>query len=148
MERLSKLENVLREPNIVELKPCKSFHATITAPMIVAMGKKDVPDNNFSMGFAYIEKPVTLIDVAHKHPFDQWIFLVGADGKNFLDFGADVEFELDKKVYKINYSCYAFIPKGMYHCPLVIKKVRKPIVFIDARVTQAASVRRAVKKAR
>ncbi len=41
---------------------------------------------------------------------------------------------LGDSVRKINYSCYFFIPKGTPHCPLVIKRVGKPIIFIDARV--------------
>jgi len=48
---------------------------------------------------------------------------------------------LDGEVKKVNYPCYFFIPKGMTHCPLVIKRVGKPLVFIDARITEAASVR-------
>ena len=63
------------------------------------------------------------------------------DGRNFLDFDADIEMFLDGEVKKVNYPCYFFIPKGMTHCPLEIKRVGKPLVFIDARVTEAASVR-------
>jgi hypothetical protein len=140
MVDLEHLKNVVHEGNIVELKPWKSIHDTITAPMITAMGAKDVPDSHLAIGFAHVTKPETLGAPSHKHPFDQWIFLIG-ESKNFLDFDADIELELDKKVYKINYPCYVFIPKGMYHCPLVVKRVGKPLIFIDARLTKEASVR-------
>ncbi|MCK4863557.1 MAG: hypothetical protein KAS25_04625, partial [Dehalococcoidales bacterium] len=105
-----------------------------------ALGAKDIPESNLAIGFAYITKPESLGGPSHKHPFDQYIFLIGTP-ENFLDFDADIEFELDGKVNKINYPCYAFIPKGMYHCPLVVKRVGKPLVFIDARLTEEASVR-------
>jgi hypothetical protein len=137
MVDLEHLKNVVHEGNIVELKPWKSVHDTIAAPMITAL----------AIGFAHITKPEILGAPSHKHPFDQWIFLIG-ESKNFLDFDADIEFELDKKVYKINYPCYAFIPKGMYHCPLVVKRVNKPLIFIDARLTKEASVRAAFRKAK
>jgi hypothetical protein len=140
MVSLEELKNVVHEKNIVELKPWKSIHDTITAPMITAMGMKDLPDNHLAIGFAHITKPETLGAPSHKHPFDQWIFLIGTS-ENFVDFDADIEFELDKKVYKINYPCYVFIPKNMYHCPLVVKRVGKPLIFIDARLTKEASVR-------
>ena len=39
----SKLGNVLREPNVVQFKPWKSIHETITSPMITAWGASDVP---------------------------------------------------------------------------------------------------------
>ena len=145
MVDLEHLKNTVREPNIVELKPWKSIHDTITAPMITAL-HKDIPDSNLAIGFAHITKPESLGGPSHQHPFDQWIFLIG-ESKNFIDFDADIEFELDKKVYKINYPCYAFIPKGMYHCPLVVKRVGKPLIFIDVRLTKEASVRTTGKKA-
>jgi hypothetical protein len=138
MVSIEKLKNIVHGPNLVELKPWKSRHDTITAPMISAMGQKDVPGNQLSIGFAHIDKPDTIIDTSHKHPHDQWIMLVGSSD-NFVDFDADIEFGLDNKIYKINYPFYAFIPAGTYHCPLIVKRVGKPIIFIDARVSEEAS---------
>jgi hypothetical protein len=131
---MSKLANVVREPNVVEFKPWKSIHATITSPMITAWGAKDIPGSNLAIGFAYIERPETLGGATHSHEHDQWIFLIGGNNKNFLDFDADAEMLLGDKVRKINYPCYFFIPKNTPHCPLVIKRVGKPLVFIDARI--------------
>lgn len=138
---LEHLKNIRHESTIVELQPWKSIHDTITAPMITALGGKDIPGSNLAVGFAYITEPESLGGPSHQHPFDQYIFLIGADGRNFLEFDADVEFELDHVVYKIDYACYTFIPRGMYHCPLVVTRVGKPILFIDARLTPEASVR-------
>jgi hypothetical protein len=131
---MSKLANVVREPNVVEFKPWKSMHASITSPMITAWGAKDIPGSNLAIGFAYIERPETLGGATHSHEHDQWIFLIGGNGKNFLEFDADCEMFLGDKVRKVNYSCYFFIPKNTPHCPLVVKRVGKPIVFIDARM--------------
>ncbi len=66
--------------------------------MITALSK-DIPGSNLAIGFADITKPDSLGGPSHKHPFDQWIFLIG-ESKNFIDFDADIEFELDKKVSK------------------------------------------------
>ncbi len=132
---LSKLENVVREPNVVEFKPWKSIHDTITSPMITAWGAKDIPESKLAIGFAYITTPDTLGGDTHSHPHDQWIFLIGGDSKNFLDFDADAEMLLGDKVRKVNYPCYFFVPKDTPHCPLVIKRVGKPLVFIDARIS-------------
>jgi hypothetical protein len=137
---LSKLSNVVREPGVIEFKPWRSMHKTITSPMITAWGAKDIPESNLAIGFAYITTPDSLGGDTHSHPHDQWIFLIGGNSKNFLDFDADVEMFLGDKVRKINYPCYFFIPKNTPHCPLVIKRVGKPLVFIDARVTEEASV--------
>jgi hypothetical protein len=134
MVGLNKLANLRRESNIVELKPWKSMHKSITLPMITALGEKDIPGSQLVIGFAYIDKPEEKIGIAtHIHPDrDQWIFLFGA--KNFVEFDADAEFFLDGEYHIINYPFYAYIPAGMTHEPLRITRVGKPIIFIDARV--------------
>ncbi len=131
---MSKLGNVVREPNVVEFKPWKSIHSTITSPMITAWGSGDIPESKLAIGFAYITKPDTLGGATHSHAHDQWIFLIGGDGRNFLEFDADAEMLLGDRVRKVDYSCYFFIPANTPHCPLVVKRVGKPIVFIDARM--------------
>jgi hypothetical protein len=134
MVQLNQLMNLRHESNLVELKPWKSIHKSITLPMITALGEKDIPGSQLVIGFAYIDKPEDKIGIkAHIHPNrDQWIFLFGA--KNFVEFDADVEFYLDDKWHKIDYPFYAYIPKGMSHEPLRITRVGKPLIFIDARV--------------
>jgi|WetSurMetagenome_2_1015567.scaffolds.fasta_scaffold07475_6 hypothetical protein len=142
---LSKLENARREPNVIEFKPWQSIHKTIASPMITAWGEKDAPGSRLAIGFAYITKPDTLGGETHSHPHDQWIFLIGGNSKNFIEFDADAEMLLGDKVRKINYPCYFFIPKNTPHCPLVIKRVGKPLVFIDARITEEAAAKPAKK---
>jgi hypothetical protein len=127
------VRNVRRESNLVEFKPWKSVHKSITMSMITAMGDKDFPGSGLLLGFAYIDKPEDEIGIAaHIHPNrDQWIFLFGA--QNFVEFDADAEFFLDGQWRKINYPFYAYIPAGMSHEPLKITRVGKPLIFIDAR---------------
>jgi hypothetical protein len=140
MAGMVNLKNVVREKNVVELKPWKSIHDTIKEPMVTGLGTLDIPESVMAMGFARITKPDTLGFPAHKHPHDQWIYLIG-ESKNFADFDADIEMRLGNKIVKINYPCYVFIPKNVMHCPLEIKRVGKPFLFIDARITNEASVR-------
>lgn len=128
-----KIGNLRHESNLVEFKPWKSRHKSITMPMITSLGEKDIPGSQLMLGFAYIDQPEDEIGMAtHIHPDrDQWIFLFGA--KNFVEFDAEVEFFLDDEWRKIDYPFYAFIPAGMTHEPLRIIKVNKPLIFIDAR---------------
>jgi hypothetical protein len=140
MAGIMKLKNVLREPNVVEVKPWKSIHDTIKEPMITGLGPMDIKDSALAMGFARITKPDVLGSPTHAHPFDQWIYLIG-ESKNFVDFDADIEFTLGDEIIKINYPCYIFVPKYTKHCPLDIKRVGKPFIFIDVSITPEASVR-------
>ena len=132
------IKNIKREPNIVQLAPWKSIHNTIKSPMVT--GGFDIPESVMAMGLARITEPDILGSPTHVHPFDQWVYLIG-DTINFADFDADIEFTLGDEIYKIDYPCYIFIPKNTKHCPLDIKRVGKPLIFIDASITQEASVR-------
>jgi hypothetical protein len=129
-----KIKNLRHESNLVELKGWKSVHESITLPMITAMGERDIPGSHLMLGFAYIDKPEDKIGIkAHiHHDRDQWIFLFGA--RDFTEFDADVQFYLENEWHRIDYPFYAYIPKGMTHEPLVISRVGKPLIFIDARV--------------
>lgn len=137
-------ENILREENVVELVGWQSIHPTIKKPMVTGYAH-DFPESHLSIGFALIEKPEILGAPTHVHPFDQWIYLFGANP--FTEFDADVEFTYDGKILKISYPCCIFIPKGKQHCPLDIKRVGKPIIFADCSITEEASVRPAGGKA-
>ena len=133
------IKNIKREQTVYELKPWKSIHDTIKKPMVTGLGPAEIPESALGMGFAHITEPDILGSPTHIHPFDQWIYLIGAEV--FSDFDADIEFTFGEEVLKINYPCYIFVPKGTKHCPLDIKRVGKPLIFIDASITQEASVR-------
>ena len=140
MAGMDNFKNVVREPNVVELKPWKSIHEEIKEPMVTGLGTVEIPESVLAMGFARITEPVCMGSPTHKHPFDQWIYLIG-DSDNFAELDADIELTLGDEIVKINYPCYIFIPKGVMHCPLDVKRVGKPFIFIDTRITEEASVR-------
>jgi hypothetical protein len=146
MTTFDKLKNVKHGDYIAELKPAFSLHKIITAPMIGAFGGKDIEGANLALGFSYLPGPFKMIPDAHKHDFDQFLFFIGGDPNNFTEFDAEVELTLDGKVNSITYASWVFIPKGLMHCPLTIKRVGKPIIFVDARLTKEASVRTAAGK--
>ena len=146
MVGMEKLKNVVREPNVVELKPWKSIHYEIKEPMVTGLGTTDIAESVLAQGFARITAPVSMGNPTHQHPFDQWVWLIG-DSDNFGKLDADIEMTLGDKIIKINYPCYIFIPKGVMHCPLDVKRVGKPFIFVDGRITEEASVRpKTVKK--
>jgi hypothetical protein len=148
MTKLEELKNEKHGQYISEFKPASSRHPEITAPMIVAMSGQDIEGANMGAGFAYLTRPLLMIDAAHKHNFDQFLFFIGGDLNDFTEFDAEVELTLDGKVNLITYASWVFIPKGMMHCPLNVKRVGKPIIFIDSRLTKEASVRASAQKSR
>ena len=73
------IKNVQRDDYVFELKPWKSIHNTITKPMVTGLGPGEIKESALAMGFAYITAPDVLGSPTHVHPFDQWIYLIGAD---------------------------------------------------------------------
>jgi len=126
-------KNIKHGSNIVELGPGYSLHEEITAPMIAAFGEKDLEDSNFSLGWAFIDKPLVIIDDSHKHDHNQVLFFIGGNPNNAVDFDAEIELTLDGKVHLITYAACIYVPKGLMHCPLIVKSLTKPLVFIDIR---------------
>jgi len=70
---------------------------------------------------------------SHTHDCDEYLFFLGSNPENILDFGAEVELTLgagkDKEVHTITSTSVIYVPKGLTHLPMVIKKVNRPILF-------------------
>lgn len=135
------IENVKRAKYIVELKPGYSLYKQITAPQAGAFGAKDLGGANFSLGWSFITAPFLMVAESHKHDFDQIIFFMGGDPNNVVDFDAEVEMGLDDVINLVTYSACVYIPKGLIHGPLNIKKVTKPFMFIDITISPGPSIR-------
>jgi hypothetical protein len=148
MATFDKIKNIKHGPHISAFKPGLSLHKEITAPMIGAFGGRDIDGANLAIGFSYLTKPFVMIEESHKHDFDQFLYFISGDPENFVDFDAEVELTLDGKLNSLTYACWVYIPKGMMHCPLNVKRVTKPIIFIDARLTKEASVGPAYKSSK
>jgi hypothetical protein len=135
------IENIKHGKYIVELKPGFSLYKQITAPQIGAFGAKDLNGANFSLGYSYLTEPFMMVEESHKHDFDQVIFLLGGDPANITDFDGEMVFGLAGKLNSITYPACVYIPKGTMHGPLNIKRVTKPLMFIDITLHTGPSVR-------
>jgi hypothetical protein len=71
--------------------------------------------------------PETAEPRSHAHDYDETIAFFGTDFENPNDLCGDIEFWMEDEKFNLTRSCLIFVPKGMYHCPLVIHKVEKPI---------------------
>jgi len=64
---------------------------------------------------------------AHTHPFDEVIAFFGTNREDPKDLCGEVELWLEDEKHMLTKSCLVFIPKGMKHCPLIVRKVDRPI---------------------
>ncbi len=64
---------------------------------------------------------------SHAHDFDEIIAFFSGDPQNPRDLGGEIEFWLEDEKYLLTKSCLIFVPKGLKHCPLRVKRVDRPI---------------------
>jgi mannose-6-phosphate isomerase-like protein (cupin superfamily) len=89
---------------------------------------RDVVDRAFHMNTAwYLKAAATLDDKPHTHKEDEIIGFIGGDPSNPTDLNGEVEIWLEDEKQIITKSAMLFIPAGMRHCPLVLKRVSRPI---------------------
>jgi hypothetical protein len=70
------------------------------------------------------EKPAAL---EHTHDFTECVTFFGTDFNNPKDLCGEVEFWLDGEKHVMTKSFLIYIPSGMKHCPLIVRRVEKPI---------------------
>lgn len=67
----------------------------------------------------------------HSHDFDEVIAFFGSNPEDPLDLGGEVEFWLNGEKHLIQKSCLVFVPKGLVHCPLIVRRVDRPILHFS-----------------
>jgi hypothetical protein len=86
---------------------------------------------NFSITMEGIHRAFCMTEKTHVHDFDEILCFVGGNPMDFRDFGAEVELSLGEELEKhiITTTTFVYVPKGLVHCPIIFKRVDKPIIF-------------------
>lgn len=94
-------------------------------------------DADCSIGYHCITKPINF-DKPHAHNFVEILCFIGGNPEDIRDLGAEVEFCLGEEQEKhvIDTAAVVSIPAGLVHCPIKIKNVKKPIVFLEISLTR------------
>lgn len=89
-----------------------------------------------SMGYHCIFEPIEF-DRPHGHEFTELICFLGSDPADIRNLEAEVEICLGEEQEKhiIDTAAVVSIPAGLIHCPLTIKNVKKPIIFLEISLT-------------
>jgi mannose-6-phosphate isomerase-like protein (cupin superfamily) len=89
-----------------------------------------------SMGYHCVTKPI-LFSKTHTHNNAEILCFIGGNPRDITDFGAEVEMSLgpEHEKHLITQTSCVSIPANLPHCPLNIKKVTKPIVFLEISLT-------------
>ena len=96
------------------------------AKRILWMDKNVVP-GAFQMNCSWYVNPATHEGKAHKHDADEILGFFSNDLINSYELGGEIEFWLEDEKFLITKSAMIFIPAGMNHCPLIIRRADRPI---------------------
>lgn len=90
-----------------------------------------------SMGYHCISEPMSF-DHPHSHDFAEMLCFIGGNPEDITDLGAEIEMTLGEEgeVHKINETAVVAMPPGLKHCPIVFKKVTRPLVFLEISLTR------------
>ena len=92
-------------------------------------------DADCSIGYHCIAKKVSF-DRPHSHDFPEMLCFIGGNPEDITDFGAEIEFTLGGEKHLITTPAVVSIPGGVEHCPIVFKKVTKPLIFLEVSLTR------------
>jgi hypothetical protein len=67
----------------------------------------------------------------HTHDFDEVIAFFGSNPEDPLDLGGEIEFWLGDEQHLINRTCLVYIPKGISHCPIRVRRLDRPILHFS-----------------
>ena len=89
---------------------------------------ENVVEGAFHMNTAwYLNAAATLESTSHVHDTDEIIGFFGNDAAKPYDLGGEIEIWLEDEKQVITRSAMLFVPAGMKHCPLILKRVDRPI---------------------
>jgi len=104
-------------------------------PSIHACGHEEcfirLPGFPADLQLMYITEPFTMVGRPHWHDSDEILFILGGNPANFFEFDAEVEVYLGEEQEKhvIENTSIVYVPKGMPHGPIIIKRVGKPFLW-------------------
>ena len=139
---VSPLEKYIRR-NVENTElPRKAPNPGVPYPTLDLTSDKDFGDQNIRIFWTAVAKPTKMpldSDIPHKHDHSQFLLFVGGDLTNMVDLGGEVELTLGEDLEHIEKfvfttATWVFVPAGLYHTPLIFKKVndpKKPILFHD-----------------
>jgi len=115
----------------------------ITRPRAEGQGyeQKDSPDIRASMAYLddnvlkgafYCEShwykgPTKYSPKKHTHDFDEILGFFGGDALDPMNLNGEVELWIEDEQHLLHESCLVFIPAGVHHCPLYVRRADKPI---------------------
>jgi hypothetical protein len=128
METKKYWRNVIRGPFFVETEP------GMTGMSLFAHHGEY--KNGTTLGYHCINTNYEM-PFSHSHDFHELLCFIGGNPENINDLGAEISIclgdELEEHI--ITSATVVSIPPGLKHCPLKVKKITRPFVFLEISTT-------------
>ena len=72
------------------------------------------------------------IELPHEHDFDEIIGFAGTNRNHPRELGGEIEFNMGGEKLTLTKTCLIFVPRGIRHCPVVLKRIDTPIFMFEA----------------
>jgi hypothetical protein len=119
---------ILTEPNPPEWRRAQSAKHPDKSTMIAWLSD-EVIKGAFHVEVVWFHPGVnTITNTAHTHDFDEVVGFLGSDAAHPKDLGGEVEWWQDDEQYILHNSAIIWVPKGLKHAPMVIRRVDRPIL--------------------
>ena len=105
-------------------------------PTIAMTGETDFK-SDFSIAIDLIINPGIMEKESHVHPdFDMYVTFLGVDPDNIKDLDAEIIMCMGKEEveFLVTTATTFYIPKGFWHCPLDIRRIGKPVLFVHSTI--------------
>ena len=99
------------------------------AKRVLWLSGKVVPGAFNFMCSWYLKPPAEHLS-EHTHEYAEMIGFIGSNPDDPYDLGGEIEMWLEDEQYILTKSCIIYVPGGMKHCPMIIKRVDRPILHI------------------
>jgi hypothetical protein len=97
------------------------------ATRILWLDDKLIPGSSFQMSCSWFFKPVPKGPRVHTHEVPEILGFFGNDPEDPYNLHGEIELWLGDQKFIINKTAMVFVPAGLKHCPLIIKRADKPI---------------------
>lgn len=80
----------------------------------------------------------------HSHNFHELLCFIGGNPENVTDLGAEVSICLgdEPEEHIFNTATIVSMPPGLKHCPLIVRNVTRPLVFLEVSMTKEFAAKR------
>jgi hypothetical protein len=104
-------------------------------PTMEWIGETDY-NTNVTFMITRVMEPCEMEEYPHSHDFDMYLHFVSYDYEHMDELFAEIEIGLgeEREMHTITSPASVYIPAGMVHCPLIFKRVDKPIILFHTSI--------------